>query len=70
MTGYSYIDKKTGLTWRKSSYSGGEQGQCLEIAETTSAVHVRDSKSPDGSTLTFAAAEFAAFAHFASKFEV
>ncbi|MFJ6571962.1 DUF397 domain-containing protein [Streptomyces sp. NPDC091292] len=70
MTGYSDTDTKTGLTWRKSSYSGGEQGQCVEIAESAGAVHVRDSKTPDGSVLAFAPAEFAAFARFASDFEV
>lgn len=69
MTGYSYVDKKTGLTWRKSSYSGGEQGQCVEIAETATVVHVRDSKESDGAVLTFAPAEFAAFAQFASEFD-
>lgn len=70
MPGYTYTDNKTGMTWRKSSYSGGEQGQCLEIAETGEAIHVRDSKSRDGSTLTFAPVEFAAFAKFASQFDV
>ncbi|WP_445528534.1 DUF397 domain-containing protein [Streptomyces cyslabdanicus] len=32
------------LTWVKSTYSSGEGGQCVEVALTTTAVHVRDSK--------------------------
>ncbi|MEV7090127.1 DUF397 domain-containing protein [Streptomyces sp. NPDC093085] len=67
MTGNNRTGTITGLVWRKSSYSGGEQGQCVEIAETAGAVHVRDSKDPDGSTLTFAPAGFAAFAQFAAS---
>lgn len=38
--------------WRKSSYSGSEGGDCLEVATHPSAVHVRDSKTPDGPVLT------------------
>ncbi|MFE5793872.1 DUF397 domain-containing protein [Streptomyces sp. NPDC056503] len=33
------------LTWFKSSYSGGPDGDtCVEVATTRSVVHVRDSK--------------------------
>ncbi len=32
------------LAWFKSSYSGGEGGQCVEVAAGAGAVHVRDSK--------------------------
>ncbi|MFE3070823.1 DUF397 domain-containing protein [Streptomyces sp. NPDC059247] len=32
------------LAWFKSSYSGGDGGQCVEIAPGVGAVHVRDSK--------------------------
>ncbi|MGW3726599.1 DUF397 domain-containing protein [Streptomyces sp. NPDC000851] len=38
--------------WRKSSYSSNEGGNCLEVAPHPSAVHVRDSKTPDGPVLT------------------
>ncbi|WP_329463692.1 DUF397 domain-containing protein [Streptomyces sp. NBC_01431] len=38
--------------WRKSSYSGSDGGECVEVASHPSAVHVRDSKSPEGPTLT------------------
>ncbi|MFD3714923.1 DUF397 domain-containing protein [Streptomyces sp. NPDC058677] len=70
MTGYTRTDEKTGLTWRKSSYSGGEQGQCVEVAETPSAIHIRDTKDPDGPSLTLTPAGFNAFTRFASEFEV
>lgn len=71
MTGYAHTDEKTGLTWRKSSYSGGEQSQCVEVAETPSAIHVRDSKDPDGPALALGRAEFSLFLQFAaSEFEV
>jgi hypothetical protein len=70
MTGYTRTDEKTVLTWHKSSYSGGDQGQCIEVAETANAIHVRDSKDPDGPTLAFTPAEFGAFVRFASEFDV
>ncbi|MEU4877267.1 DUF397 domain-containing protein [Streptomyces sp. NPDC021608] len=41
----------TGPTWFKSSYSGAEGGQCLEVASIRAAVLVRDSKQVDGSVL-------------------
>ena len=48
------------LGWRKSSYSGGNGGQCVEIAWDT-VVHVRDSKNPDGGVLAVDAGTFARF---------
>ncbi|MEW2065460.1 DUF397 domain-containing protein [Streptomyces sp. NPDC007346] len=39
--------------WRKSSYSGGDQGECLEVAYDYATLPVRDSKIPGGPTLTF-----------------
>lgn len=70
MTGNTRTDEKTGLIWRKSSYSGGEQGQCVEVTEMPSAIHVRDTKDPDGPSLILTAAGFSAFTQFASEFEV
>ncbi|MFI1068538.1 DUF397 domain-containing protein [Streptomyces puniciscabiei] len=34
----------TGLAWFKSSYSGTQGDNCIEVAVTEQAVHVRDSK--------------------------
>lgn len=37
--------------WRKSSYSGDNGGQCVEIATNPGWAAVRDSKDPAGGTL-------------------
>ncbi|GAA4008164.1 DUF397 domain-containing protein [Streptomyces marokkonensis] len=48
--------------WRKSSYSGGGDGNnCVEMASRPAHVFIRDSKVPDGTVLTFPAGTFAAF---------
>ncbi|MGQ4379973.1 DUF397 domain-containing protein [Streptomyces sp. SAS_267] len=48
-------------TWRKSSYSGGEGGNCLEVAAGHPPhIPVRDSKKP-GSVIAFGAAAWGAF---------
>ncbi|MDH6112152.1 hypothetical protein P3T36_006821 [Kitasatospora sp. MAP12-15] len=38
--------------WRKSSYSGGSNGSCVEVDDANPG-RVRDSKDPHGPTLTF-----------------
>lgn len=49
-------------TWRKSSRSnGGGGGNCVEVAELTDLVAMRDSKDPAGPVLVFARAEWRAF---------
>jgi hypothetical protein len=47
--------------WYKSSYSGGDQGECLEVARGHADVPVRDSKAIGGPALVFSAAGWAAF---------
>ena len=48
--------------WRKSSYSGNNGGQCVEVARNlTGVVAVRDSKDPDSGSLVFTAGEWRAF---------
>ncbi|MFJ3696999.1 DUF397 domain-containing protein [Streptomyces sp. NPDC090052] len=42
----------SGLAWRKSSYSGAEGGQCVEVAAVAEHVHIRDSKHTGGPILT------------------
>lgn len=37
--------------WRKSSRSGGQSGQCVEVARVSGLVGVRDSRSPEGGHL-------------------
>jgi hypothetical protein len=52
-------------TWRKSSYSNGTGGSCVEItmlnasaSSSRQAIAVRDSKDPHGPVLAFTAAEW------------
>jgi Domain of unknown function (DUF397) len=48
--------------WRKSSHSGGNGGQCVEVARNLpGVVAVRDSKDPDGPSLLFTAGDWQAF---------
>ncbi len=48
--------------WRKSSYSGGGDGNsCVEIANLRTHIAVRDSKAPARATLTFPAEAFTRF---------
>ncbi len=54
-------DGLTGVTWRKSSYSGS-MGNCVEVARLTSGdVAVRNSRDPHGPALVYTKAEIAAF---------
>ncbi|MFF7589334.1 DUF397 domain-containing protein [Kitasatospora purpeofusca] len=55
------------LVWFKSSYSGPDGGECVEVAEATSAVLVRDSKDKSGPHLTFSPAAWEAFVEFAQS---
>ena len=54
-------------TWRKSSYSNGTGGSCVEIAPlagipgTNDDIAVRDSKDPYGPALTFTARQWRHF---------
>ncbi|MFC4496135.1 DUF397 domain-containing protein [Streptomyces ovatisporus] len=47
--------------WFKSSYSGGEGGECVEVAAAGGAVHVRDSKTAAGPALTVGPEAWAGF---------
>ncbi|MFJ4487169.1 DUF397 domain-containing protein [Streptomyces longwoodensis] len=62
--------KDTGeLTWFKSSYSGGNDGNsCVEVAHTPATVHVRDSKYHDtGPRLALAPQAWADFLVLAAE---
>ena len=59
----------SGAAWRKSSYSGGNGGQCVEVAALTSnpdpsetMCAVRDSKDPEGPVLEFSPGQWRTFA--------
>jgi hypothetical protein len=49
--------------WRKSSYSGGNGGNCVEVGSGPDAVMVRDTKQADsGPVLRFDPAAWSRFA--------
>jgi hypothetical protein len=55
-------DASTLVTWRKSSYSGSENGNCVEVADGfLSVVPVRDSKVPNGPAVIFPADGWSSF---------
>ncbi|MFI1976626.1 DUF397 domain-containing protein [Streptomyces wedmorensis] len=49
------------VTWRKSSYSNADGGECLEVADALPVVPVRDSKTPSGPALLFKPAAWSSF---------
>ncbi|NEB78615.1 DUF397 domain-containing protein [Streptomyces sp. SID14478] len=61
----------TARHWFKSSYSGSEGGDCLEVAydwqkpsrssDEPTAIHIRDSKNPEGPCFTVAPGTWTAF---------
>jgi hypothetical protein len=51
----------TPRTWRKSSYSGANSGNCIEVASAAFTVAVRDSQDPHGLELTFSQPGWQAF---------
>ncbi|GIG88678.1 DUF397 domain-containing protein [Plantactinospora endophytica] len=52
----------TGARWRKSTRSGSNGGECIEVADNlTGIVAVRDSKEPAGPVLTFTPYAWSAF---------
>lgn len=51
----------TRVTWRKSSRSGGNNGQCVELADLGDGLAVRDSKSPETGALVLDGRARAAF---------
>ncbi|MFF0783136.1 DUF397 domain-containing protein [Streptomyces sp. NPDC003720] len=53
------------LRWFKSSYSGSDGGDCVEVAPAQGTVHVRDSKDRQGPVLGFSDAEWSAFVAYA-----
>ena len=52
----------TGAVWHKSTRSGGNGGECVEVAvNLPGLVAVRDSKDRDGKTLTFSPGDWRDF---------
>ncbi|MER6533414.1 DUF397 domain-containing protein [Streptomyces sp900105755] len=57
----------SGLAWFKSSYSGAEGGDCVEVAAGTAVVHVRDSKAVAGPVVTVSREAWAGLVGLASS---
>lgn len=55
------------LAWVKSSYSGAEGGQCVEVAARSGLVHVRDSKDRTRLALSVSSQGWTAFIPFAAQ---
>lgn len=53
--------------WFKSSHSGSDGGECVEVAVGPASVHVRDSKDRSGPALAFQPDAWTAFVAFASQ---
>lgn len=52
----------TGAVWHKSTRSGGNGGDCVEVAGNLAGiVAIRDTKDPGGAVLVFTPAEWSAF---------
>ena len=49
------------ILWRKSTRSDSEGGNCVEVAEITKVIAVRDSKNPDGPRLALTRTAFTRF---------
>ncbi|MFE9725530.1 DUF397 domain-containing protein [Streptomyces sp. NPDC005794] len=58
---HTVADASTLGGWHKSSYSGGDQGECLEVARGYGAVPVRDSKIAHGPAVVMAAESWSTF---------
>ncbi|MGN5379266.1 DUF397 domain-containing protein [Streptomyces lasalocidi] len=54
------------LAWQKSKYSA-EAANCVEIATTLSAIHIRDSKNSTGPQLTVTPSTWTDFLPFAAE---
>jgi hypothetical protein len=52
----------SGVTWRKSTRSGSNGGDCVEIADDLPGITaIRDSKDPERAVLVFECGDFRAF---------
>jgi hypothetical protein len=49
------------MSWRKSSYSSSNGGNCVEVTATPHSIAVRDSKIPDDPAITFSQGAWEAF---------
>jgi hypothetical protein len=56
------MDRLDGAQWRRSTYTGSNGGNCVEVADNLPGViAVRDSKDRSGPVLTFAPTQWKIF---------
>ncbi|MFF4352129.1 DUF397 domain-containing protein [Streptomyces sp. NPDC001530] len=60
----------TGAVWRKASYSGSSGGDCVEVADLTPHIAVRDSKNPGAGAFAVTPEAFVAFVAAAGRGEI
>ncbi|WNI22866.1 DUF397 domain-containing protein [Streptomyces sp. ITFR-16] len=60
----------TELNWFKSSYSGGDGDNCIEVAADAETIHIRDSKDIALLPLAVSGSAWADFTAYASSSEV
>jgi hypothetical protein len=53
---------ETTMNWRKSTYSSGNGGECVEVADYVNRVLVRDTKDRRGPVLRFTPSAWRRFA--------
>jgi len=62
MSAHHIPDASVLTAWRKSSHSGPDNGDCVEVADGhPTLTPVRDSKNPTGPALLFGTAAWTAF---------
>jgi hypothetical protein len=69
MTAPLISDASVITTWRKSSYSGSENADCVEFARVNDEIATRDSKNPTGPALVFSQEAWGAFVRSVSSGE-
>ena len=55
------MDGPSALNWRKSSRSGNNGGNCVEVGHTAGVIVVRDTKDRDGHVLNVPADAWSSF---------
>lgn len=55
------------LAWFKSSYSGSQGDSCVEVAQSTRAIHVRDSKDQRSPELALSPTAWDDFVTYATR---
>ncbi|MFJ3663917.1 DUF397 domain-containing protein [Streptomyces sp. NPDC090119] len=55
------------LEWFKSSYSGNDGPDCVEVALTPDRIHIRDSKAAEGDQVTISGQSWTEFVAHAGQ---